>query len=72
MFKPAPKTSSKQTSLRSLDIKMRAGIAGSILYPMICALFIRPSQEKIIPFLAIGILPVAVVWAFVWILAAKK
>ncbi len=72
MFKPAPKTSAKQSGPRSLGMKMRAGIVASILYPLICTLIMPPSQENIILLLSIGLLPVVVAWALTWILAGKK
>ena len=53
-------------------MKLRAGIVASILFPMVSALFLKPWKGDIILYISTGILPVALAWAIVWILAAKK
>lgn len=72
MFKPTPESKKKKTAPISLNLKLRAGIVASILFPLLLALVIKPWQGDSILYVSLGILPVAIVWAVVWILAAKK
>ncbi|WDP88801.1 MAG: hypothetical protein HUN04_03240 [Desulfobacter sp.] len=72
MFKPAPAAKSKKTAAKSLSMKLRAGIAISVLYPAVSALVLKPWQGNIVLYLSAGLLPVALAWALIWVLAAKK
>ncbi len=72
MFKPAPKAHKKRIPPRSFNMKLRAGIVVSILFPLLLALAIKPWQGNLIRYVSLGILPVALGWALVWILSAQK
>ncbi len=72
MFKPAPKAKKKKAKPISLTIKLRAGIVISLLFPLLTALMIKPWQGELIIYISIGILPVLMVWAVIWILSAKR
>ena len=71
MFKPAPKTLVNRKAF-VLSSKMRMGIVLSILVPMILALVLKPWKSHLILYIFIGIVPVALAWAFVWIQAGQK
>ena len=73
MFKgePAKKTSSSKKR-KKLPAKIRFGIVLSLVYPLVMALFIKPWNENISPFISFGIIPVFLVWAVVWIIAGRK
>ncbi len=71
MFKPAPKAvQGKKKKL--LSKKKRAGIVVSLLIPIIAAMGLKPWNDNLVLFVSIGIIPVALAWATVWILAAQK
>ncbi len=74
MFKPAPaKSGAKKNKAPQLfSMKLRAGIVVSIVFPILAAFVIRPWQDQLILYLSIGVLPVALAWGLVWVLAAKK
>ena len=74
MFKPAPAKSAgaSKKSPRSFSMKLRAGIVVSIVFPILAAFVIQPWKGQLIPYLAIGILPVGLAWALAWVLAARK
>ncbi len=70
MFKPAPKKT--QATNKPMSMKMRTGIVVSAVFPIIAALGIKPWNGNLVLFSLIGIVPVALAWAIVWILAAQK
>jgi len=72
MFKPAPKSLKKKAGPTPFTMKLRAGIVVSILFPLLFALILKPWQGDLILYVSIGILPVALAWALIWILAAQK
>jgi len=72
MFKPAPKSHKKKAAPISFNMKLRAGIVASTIFPLLSALIIKPWQGDLILYVSIGILPVVLVWALIWILAAQK
>ena len=55
-----------------MSIPLRTAIVFSIIIPVAAALLIKPWDKNISLFIACGILPVAVGWAFFWILSGKK
>ena len=73
MFKGEPaKKTSLSTKRKILSAKIRFGIVLTLVYPMAIALYIKPWNENIIPFISFGILPVFIVWAVVWVIAGRK
>ncbi len=59
---------------RSLAVsgRMRLAIAVSVLYPVAMALYLRPWQGDPLPFLGVGLLPVAVGWAMGWVIMGYR
>ena len=74
MLKPQPAPSKRPRSANSkfMNMKMRAGIVISVLFPVITALVMKPWQGDLVFYLIVGILPVALGWAVFWILGGKK
>ena len=50
-----------------LSGKLRLAIAASILWPAVIAAFIQPWKNNLIPFLYLGLGPVALVWIIFWV-----
>lgn len=70
MIKPAPENVSSSAP-PSLTKKRRAGIVASILFPLFSALLLKPWQGNLVLFIAVGIVPVALAWAVVWVMAGS-
>ncbi len=70
MFKPAPKQ--VKSKKKTLSKAKRAGIVVSVIIPIIAAVGFKPWSGDLVLFVSIGILPVALVWSLVWIMAVKK
>ena len=51
----------------ALSGKMRLAVAASILWPAVVAAFIQPWKDGPVPFLYIGLGPVAVFWIIFWV-----
>ena len=68
---PAKKTSSAKI-LKKLPAKIRFSIVLSLIYPMVVALYLKPWNENLIPYICYGIIPVFLAWAVVWIIAGQK
>ena len=68
---PVKKTSSAKI-LKRLPAKIRFSIVLSLIYPMVAALYLKPWNENLIPYISYGIIPVFLAWAFVWIIAGQK
>ncbi len=71
MFKPAP-VKTKRLKKVSLTKTKRGGIVLSILVPIAAAIGFKPWTGNLVLFVSIGIIPVVLAWAIVWILAAQK
>ncbi|WP_022668483.1 hypothetical protein [Desulfospira joergensenii] len=71
MMKPAPKKVSQKPSGK-LSPGMRAGIVASILLPFVAALILKPWEGRLAFYVCIGILPVILSWAALWVAAGKK
>jgi hypothetical protein len=71
MFKPAPKAVQGKKKA-PLSKKLRAGIVVSVLIPIIAAIGVKPWNGNLVLYISIGIIPVALAWAMVWILSAQK
>jgi hypothetical protein len=75
MFKggesPVKKKASSIT-LKGLAVKTRFGIILTLMYPIAMGLYLRPWNGNLVPFLAMGILPVFLAWALVWVLAGRR
>jgi hypothetical protein len=50
-----------------LSGKMRLAIAASLLWPAVIAAFLQPWKEDFVPFLYIGLGPVAICWIVFWV-----
>jgi hypothetical protein len=70
MFKPAPKQ--VKSKKKTLSKAKRIGIVVSVLIPIIAAVGLKPWSGDLVLFVSIGILPVALGWSLVWIMAVKK
>jgi len=71
MLKPPPENNTQNAVLR-LSKKKRAAMVASVLFPIACALIIKPWQGHAVLFAAIGFAPVALAWAVYWVLSAPK
>ncbi len=69
MLKPPPARKAGNKMGR-LSQKKRAAIVISIVLPVACALVIKPWEGHVLMFGAVGLVPVALGWAFYWILSA--
>ena len=69
--KPVRKTSSFK-KVKKFTAKMRFGIILTIMYPLFMALYLKPWDGALIPYISYGIIPVFLGWAVVWILAGRK
>ena len=73
MFKGEPvKNASVLKKNIRLSAKIRSGIIISIVYPLATALYLQPWKQHLIPYISLGIAPVFLSWAVVWILAGRK
>ncbi len=74
MLNPAPAPGNKKSrqSSRRLNMKLRAAIVLSLTVIVVSGLWIKPWQGEVVLFIALGILPVALCWALVWIFSARK
>ena len=71
MLNPAPPKKDTDTFTR-LSKKKRAAIVASILYPIVCAVAIKPWDGQLLLFAATGTAPVALAWAVYWVLSAPR
>jgi hypothetical protein len=71
MLKPPPAGNSGKKIAR-LSKKKRAAIVASILYPVACALVIKPWEGHLVVFTAMGPAPVVLGWAIYWVVSAPK
>ncbi|MCA1794385.1 MAG: hypothetical protein ABR534_01605 [Desulfotignum sp.] len=71
MLKPPPAGKAGKKMGR-LSQKKRSAIVISIVFPVACALVIKPWEGHVLMFGAVGLVPVALGWAFYWILSAPK
>ncbi len=69
---PAQSSRSSAIDIKKLGTKTRLGIVLSIVYPVGAALYLRPWDGHLISFVSFGILPVLLIWAGVWVMAARK
>ena len=47
--------------------KMRLAIAASVLWPAVMAAFMQPWTKDLIPYLYLGVGPVAFIWIIYWV-----
>ncbi len=69
---PSVKNSASAKALSKLTAATRSGIVLSIVYPVGMALVLKPWQGNVVRYISIGVIPVLLVWAVVWILAGRK
>jgi len=74
MMKPRPSPAPMRVRRSALPLSwtLRLAIVLSLLWPMGCALYFKPWQNALIPFAAIGIGPVAVLWSLNWVMVGMK
>ena len=70
MFKQPPQKPSGPA--KSLSIKLRAGIVFSVVYPVAWGLILKPWQTDWLGFIGIGLAPVLLAWAGIWVMAGRK
>jgi hypothetical protein len=70
LFKPAPRQVKAKKEI--LSKTKRAGIVVSVLVPIIAAVTLKPWNDNLVLFVCLGVIPVALGWSLVWVLAAKK
>lgn len=73
MLKPRPDPPKvfQRPGLR-LSWTLRLAIVLSILWPAAWAFYLRPWQQDLAAFVALGVGPVAVGWSLKWVLAGMK
>lgn len=72
-FKKEP--SSKKKSLKNrfqLTVRNRIMVVLSLAWPGVAALYFQPWKENHTDFVTVGVIPVILVWAVLWILAGRK
>jgi hypothetical protein len=57
---------------RKISVKMRVAVFASVLWPSAVALLLKPWDGSVIPFLYIGLAPLAVSWGIGWIIAGYR
>lgn len=74
MIKPRPNAPKivRHRPVRKLSWGLRLAVVLSILWPAMCALYLRPWQQDMIAFAVMGIGPVAIGWSLKWVLAGIK
>jgi MFS family permease len=60
----APRRSVRHTALSGW---MRFAILGSVLWPILVVLWVQPWNGRWVPFLCMGVAPVAVWWGGYWV-----
>ncbi len=68
---PEKKTFSAD-KLKTFSIKLRLSIVLTLIFPIAMALYLKPWNRNLISYFSYGIIPVALIWSMVWILAGKK
>ncbi|MCP3943510.1 MAG: hypothetical protein GY710_18805 [Desulfobacteraceae bacterium] len=71
MFKPAPKQVQRK-KYKPLSKSKRTGVVISILILIIAVIGLKPWNGNLILFICIGIIPIVLAWAVVWIMAAQN
>ena len=72
LFKGETKKAASSKKIKKLTAKIRFGIILTLIYPIAMALYLKPWHENLIGYLSIGVIPVFLAWAIVWILAGRK
>ncbi|MCP3873462.1 MAG: hypothetical protein GY699_09960 [Desulfobacteraceae bacterium] len=60
------------TEIKKLTVIARFGIVLSFIYPLVLALLLKPWEKNNILYISVGIIPVFIIWAIVWIMAGRK
>ena len=61
------KQSTESKPIVVLSGKMRLAIAASAIWPVLIAAFMQPWKQELVPYLYLGLGPVAVIWALYWV-----
>lgn len=69
---PRPRETNPTTPKTGISLKMRAGLAASVIYLTLASGYLRPWQKDLSLFVYAGIAPVAVIWLLVWVGRGKK
>jgi hypothetical protein len=72
MMQGENKQISNTMNTKRLSVKTRVGIVFSFVYPIAVALVLKPWNHNLILFLTLGISPMLLGWAIVWIFAGFK
>ena len=70
--RPAPQKVVLRRPALKFSWTLRLAIILSFLWPAACALYFKPWQQNVIPFVTLGIGPVVVGWSLKWVLAGMK
>ncbi len=57
---------------KDLSPGIRMALVASLIWPMVSAWFLRPWEEDPIRFLYLGLVPVALGWAFWWVASGYR
>ena len=52
--------------------RTRLAIVATIFWPILVALFLKPWHKDFVPFLYIGIGPVAIGWGIMWVIVGYR
>ena len=69
---PAPRKAVLRRPAFKFTWTLRLAIILSFLWPAACALYVKPWQQNVIPFVTLGLGPVVVGWSLMWVLAGMK
>lgn len=74
MLKPGPMPQKivLRRPFQKLSWGHRLSVVLSVLWPAICALYLKPWQQDMVIFAVVGIGPVAIGWSLKWVLAGVK
>jgi hypothetical protein len=70
--RPAPQKVVLRPPALKFSWTLRLALILSFLWPVACALYFKPWQQNVIPFVTLGIGPVVVGWSLKWVLAGMK
>ena len=70
--RPAPQKVVLRPPALKFSWTLRLALILSFLWPVACALYFKPWQQNMIPFVTLGIGPVVVGWSLKWVLAGMK
>lgn len=57
---------------KKLTAKIRFGVILTFAYPVVMALYFKPWDDGLIPYISFGVIPVFLAWGIVWVMGGKK